>query len=117
MTMISGELRAAILLDCQPHNERFFGGVDKMVTFLDRNLLLRADGIHINDKRDMLFSTGFLYELGLNSESPAPQTDLIEILDKITNNVILETWISMPSTGKKETWTVKLNYVIGFSLL
>ncbi|MHC4682584.1 MAG: hypothetical protein ACYTEK_28365 [Planctomycetota bacterium] len=98
----------------QPHNERFFGGVDKMVTFLDRNLLLRADGIHINDKRDMLFSTGFLYELGRNSESPAPQTDLMEVLDEIAKDVILETWVSMPSTGQNETWTVKLNYVIRF---
>lgn len=99
----------------QPHNERFFGGIDKWTTFLDRTLQLRADAIHINDKNDMLFSAGFLYELGRKSEgNNRPQTGLGEFLDNITKNIILEGWVSKPSTGDKETYTVKLNYVIKF---
>jgi hypothetical protein len=98
----------------QPHDEAFFGGIDKTVSFLDRNLQLRADAIHINNKEDMKFSLGFLYELGLNSNSPTPQIDNMGILDIITKNVILETWVSMPSTGNQEVYTIKLNYVIKF---
>ena len=99
----------------QAHNEAFFGGIDKTVSFLDRNLQLRFDGIHINDKEDMKFSAGFLYELGRPTDgNKTPQTDLEEIWDKITKNIILESWITMPSTGDKETYTVKLNYVIKF---
>ncbi|MHC4843376.1 MAG: hypothetical protein ACYTEE_06195 [Planctomycetota bacterium] len=98
----------------QPHDEAFFGGIDKTVSFLDRNLQLRADAIHINNKEDMKYSLGFLYELGQNSNSPTPRTDKTGILDIITKNVILETWISMPSTGNQEVYTVKLNYVIKF---
>ncbi|UCG59409.1 MAG: hypothetical protein JSU70_07830 [Phycisphaerales bacterium] len=97
----------------QPDNEAFFGGIDKAVSFLDRNLLLRFDCIHINDRQDMLFSGGFLYDLAPQVKSDeASQTGLAEILGKITANMILESWVSKPSTGDKETYTVKLNYVI-----
>jgi len=86
-----------------------------MISFLDRNLQLRFDGIHINDKKDMNFSAGFLYELGRQSDdNKTSQTGLAEILDNITKNIILESWVTMPSTGGKETYTVKLNYVIRF---
>lgn len=99
----------------QPHNERFFGGIDKTVSFLDRNLQLRFDGIHINDKKDMLFSAGFLYELAPRSGgSAAQQTGLAGVLDSIVKNMILESWVSKPSTGDKETYTLKLNYVVAF---
>jgi hypothetical protein len=99
----------------QPHNERFFGGIDKWVTFLDRTLQLRADAIHINDKQDMLFSTGFLYELSPQTGSDkTAQSGLAEVLDNITKNIILEGWVSKPSTGDKEVYTIKLNYVIKF---
>ncbi len=99
----------------QTHNEAFFGGVDKTVSFLDRNLKLRFDGIHINDRKDMKFSAGFLYELGRQTDgNKTPQTGLAEFLDNISKNLILEAWVTMPSTGDKETYTVKLNYVIRF---
>jgi hypothetical protein len=99
----------------QSHNEAFFGGIDKTVTFLDRNLQLKADAIHINDREDMLFSAGFLYELGRrNGSNRTPQTGLAEMLDNIAKNVVLESWVSMPSTGHQETYTLKLNYVIRF---
>ncbi len=99
----------------QPHNERFFGGIDKTVSFLDRNLQLRFDGIHINDKQDMLFSAGFLYELAPRTGGNATQqTGLAGVLGGIAKNMILESWVSKPSTGDKETYTVKLNYVIAF---
>ncbi|MHC4460466.1 MAG: hypothetical protein ACYS30_03445 [Planctomycetota bacterium] len=99
----------------QPHNERFFGGIDKTVSFLDRNLQLRFDGIHINDKEDMLFSAGFLYELAPRSGGDRTEkTGLARILDNIAKNIVLEAWVSKPSTGDKEVFTVKLNYVIRF---
>jgi hypothetical protein len=99
----------------QPHNEAFFGGFDKTVTFLDRNLQFRFDGIHINDREDMLFSAGFLYELGRRTDTnKTSQTGLAAFLENITKNVVLESWISMPSTGGQETYTLKLNYVIRF---
>jgi hypothetical protein len=28
--------------------------------------------------------------------------------------MLIESWVTMPSTGGKETYTVKLNYVIRF---
>ncbi len=99
----------------QPHNEAFFGGIDKWVTLLDRNLQLRADAIQINDKKDMKFSVGFLYELTRRSGgSETAGTGLAEFLDSIAKNVILESWVTMPSTGNQEVYTVKLNYVIKF---
>jgi hypothetical protein len=117
---------AAMSLDCnvlnlhfgyapQAHNERFFGGFDKTVSFLDRNLKLRFDGIHINDKDDMLLSAGFLYELAPQSQGDTmPQSGLAGVLSEITKNIVLESWVSKPSTGDKETYTVKLNYVVRF---
>lgn len=99
----------------QPHNERFFAGIDKMVTFLGRNLQLRADAIHINDKEDTLFSAGFLYEFGKKAEgNGGSQEGSRGFLGRLMQNMILESWVSMPSTGAKETYTVKLNYVIPF---
>lgn len=99
----------------QRHNERFFGGVDRTIQFLDRNLQLRADAIHINDKEDMLFSAGFLYELAPRSGGDkTAQTGLAGFFNNIAKNIILEAWVSKPSTGDKETYTVKLNYVFAF---
>ncbi|MHC4364649.1 MAG: hypothetical protein ACYSTJ_04190 [Planctomycetota bacterium] len=99
----------------QPHNERFFGGIDKTVSFLDRNLMLRFDGIHINDKEDMLFSAGFLYELWPHDGGEGTQDSGVPgALDSIARNMALESWVSLPSDGEKEVYTVKLNYVIKF---
>jgi hypothetical protein len=107
-------LKAGIF-ESQPHNERFFGGVDKMVTLFDRNLQWRADAIHISDKEDMLFSAGFLYELGKKANgNGGSEKEPTSFLDNLMQNMILESWVSMPSTGDKETYTMKLNYVIPF---
>ncbi len=99
----------------QPHNEAFFAGIDKTITFLDRNLQLKADAIQFNDKKDVLFSAGFLYELGRKRgpDDPKPK-GLLGILDKIASNMILEAWISLPTTSDREVYTLKLNYVIKF---
>ncbi len=99
----------------QPHNEAFFGGFDKMVSFLDRNLQLRFDGIHINDMKDMKFSAGFIYNLAPKTKTNGTYSSgLAEFLGNITKNMLIESWVTMPSTGDKETYTVKLNYVIRF---
>lgn len=79
----------------QKGNEGFFGGIDKTVDFLGRDLTLRGDIIQANDQRDTTTSAGFIYDLG--------------------SNLLIESWVSFPSeTGKEEVYTVKLNYVIKF---
>lgn len=103
-----GYLRLHLGYAAQPHNERFFAGIDKTVTFLDRNLMLKGDAIQFNDKEEVLYSAGFLYELG------NPDTSADGLLDRLFRNVILESWISMPSNNDPEVYTVKLNYVIKF---
>jgi hypothetical protein len=108
-------LRLHFGFSSQPHNEAFFGGFDKTVSFLDRNLMLRFDGIQRNNKKDVLFSTGFLYELWPNDGGQGTQKDgLAGTLDSIVRNMAVESWVSLPSTGDKEIYTVKLNYVIKF---
>ncbi len=99
----------------QPHNEAFFAGIDRTMLFLNRNLQLKADAIHMNDKKDVLFSAGFLYEFGPQDTDEEPSmSGFRNILDEITKNLVLEAWVSLPSTGDEETYTVKLNYVIKF---
>ncbi len=79
----------------QKDNEGVFGGIDKTIKFLDRNLTLRSDIIQANDQRDTTTSVGFIYDIG--------------------SNFLVESWVSMPSeSGKKNVTTVKLNYVIKF---
>ena len=99
----------------QRHNDAFFGGVDKTIQFLDRDLQLRFDGIHINDKEDMKFSAGFIYNFAPNTKTSGTQsTGITEFLSNITKNMLIESWVTMPSTGNQEVYTVKLNYVIKF---
>lgn len=79
----------------QKDNEGVFGGIDKTIKFLGRDLTLRSDIIQANDQRDTTTSVGFIYDLG--------------------SNFLVESWVSLPSeSGKKNVTTVKLNYVIKF---
>ncbi|MHC4526850.1 MAG: hypothetical protein ACYS29_03160 [Planctomycetota bacterium] len=99
----------------QPHNEAFFGGFDKTILFADRDLMLRFDGIHINDKDDMLLSAGYIYDLAPKTASSRPAPDgLMGFLDSISRNMLVESWVSKPTTGDKEVYTLKLNYVVRF---
>ncbi|MHC4530444.1 MAG: hypothetical protein ACYSXD_02625 [Planctomycetota bacterium] len=79
----------------QDDNEGFFGGIDKTISFLDRDLMLRSDIIQVNNQNDTITSFGFIYDLG--------------------NNFLVESWMSFPSESDKEDFvTIKLNYVIKF---
>ncbi len=99
----------------QPHNEAFFGGFDKTVDFLDRDLQFRFDGIHINDMEDMKLSAGFIYNLAPKTKTNStPSSGLGKFLSDITKNMLIESWVTMPTTGNQEVYTVKLNYVIKF---
>ena len=99
----------------QPHNEAFFAGIDKTIPLFDRNLQLKADAIQINDKEDVLLSVGFLYEFARRGDADKPiDNGLLKVLDQLAKNLVLEAWVSMPTTGQKETYTIKLNYVIRF---
>ncbi len=95
----------------QPHNEAFFAGIDRTFPFRNRNLQLKADVIQINDMHDALFSVGFLYDFAPLSEEPT-RSGLMGFLQKMSKNIILEGWVSKPSTGGDEIYTLKLNYVI-----
>ncbi len=97
----------------QPHNEAFFAGIDRTVPFLNRNLQLKADVIQINDMNDALFSVGFLYDLAPLSDEPA-RSGLMRVLQEFSKNIVLEGWVSIPSTGGEEVYTLKMNYVIKF---
>ncbi len=97
----------------QPHNEAFFAGIDRTLPFLNRNLQLKADVIQINDMDDALFSVGFLYDFAPINDEPT-SSDWIGVLEEISRNIVLEAWVSMPSTGAEEVYTLKLNYVIRF---
>lgn len=79
----------------QKDNEGFFGGIDKTVKFLERDLTLRSDIIQTNDRDDTTTSVGFIYDLG--------------------HDFLLESWVSFPTeSGKEDIITIKLNYVIKF---
>ncbi|MHC4111694.1 MAG: hypothetical protein ACYSWZ_16540 [Planctomycetota bacterium] len=95
LTQDFGFLRAHLGGTIQKDNEGFFGGIDKTFSFFDRDLTLRSDLIQTNDQHDTTTSVGFIYDLG--------------------HNFLLESWASFPSeSGKDNTLTLKLNYVIEF---
>ena len=97
----------------QPHNEAFFAGIDRTFPFLNRNLQLKGDVIQINDMDDALFSVGFLYDFAPLSDEPT-SPGFMGVLEDIGRNIVLEGWVSMPTTGGEEVYTLKLNYVIKF---
>ena len=97
----------------QPHNEAFFAGIDRTFPFLNRNLQLKGDIIQIHDMDDVLFSVGFLYDLAPLSDAPT-HSGLMGVLEDIGRNIVLEGWVSLPSTGDEKVYTLKLNYVIKF---
>ncbi len=96
------------------YNEAFFGGIDKTVTFRGRNLQLRADAIQINDAKDVLYSAGLLCELGRRGVDGLEERPSGKFVQEILSKLVLEGWVSMPSTGGEEGYTVKLNYKIKF---
>jgi len=90
-----GFLRAHFGGTTQKSNEGFFGGIDKTIKFLERDLMLRGDIIQTNNQRDSTASVGFIYDLGCN--------------------FLLESWMSFPTeSGREDVVTIKLNYVIKF---
>ena len=97
----------------QPYNEAFFAGIDRTLPFLNRNLQLKADLIQTNDMDDALFSVGFLYDFAPINDEPI-SSNWIGVLEEISRNIVLEAWVSIPSTSAEEIYTLKLNYVIRF---
>ncbi len=97
----------------QPHNEAFFAGIDRTLPFLNRNLQLKADVIQFNDMDDALFSVGFLYDFSPINDEPI-SSGWIGVLEEISRNIVLEVWVSIPSTSAEEVYTLKFNYVIRF---
>ncbi len=107
-------LRGHLGYTSQRNNEGFFAGIDKTVSFLNRDLQLKADAIQVNHMDDVLYSAGFLYDLRPPAESrDSTRTGLAGVWDVLTRDLILESWVTEPTTGKAAL-TVKLNYVIKF---
>lgn len=79
----------------QNDNEGLFAGIDKTVSFLERDFTFRSDIIQANEQRDTITSVGFIYDIG--------------------HNFLIESWMSFPSeSGIEDVLTIKLNYVIKF---
>ena len=79
----------------QDRNDGAFAGLDKTLKLFERELTLRTDLKQTKDGHEILGSFGFLHVLPWN--------------------FILESWVSVPSESNlDETFTLKLNYVIGF---
>ncbi len=79
----------------QNDNEGLFAGIDKTVSFLERDFTFRSDIIQTNEQRDTTTSVGFIYDIG--------------------HNFLIESWMSFPSeSGKEDVLTIKLNYGIKF---
>jgi hypothetical protein len=90
-----GFLRAHFGGTSQHDNEGVFAGIDKTISFLYHDLTLRGDIIQTNDQDDATTSVGFIYDIG--------------------NDFLIESWASFPTqSGKEDTLTMKLNYVIKF---
>ena len=99
----------------QPHSESVFAGIDRTVPFFDRKLQLKGDVVWVHHRNDAVFSVGFLYEFGRQGGAEGPAREgLLGFLDDVAKDIILEAWVSMPTTGGPEAYTVKLNYVVAF---
>jgi hypothetical protein len=110
-----GVFKAHLGTTAQHDNEGVFVGIARAVSFLGRNLQLKADAIQINDRDDILYSAGFLCDLRPpKNGADSPRGDLGGLWDVLTNDVILESWGPVPSYGNQQALTVKLNYVIEF---
>jgi hypothetical protein len=108
-------LRGHLGFNAQEDNEGFFVGIDRTVSFLGRNLQLKADAIQFDNMDDVLFSAGFLYDFAplKNDDGQSPESSE-RILEMLTKNFVFETWVNVPTSGDEEFLTLKLNYVIKF---
>lgn len=72
--------------------------------------------IQVNNGHDLLGSVGFLYEFKRKDDNgKAPlESGLADWTYRLMRNIILESWVSFPSNGQQEYFTIKLNYVIKF---
>jgi len=110
-----GVLRAHLGYSCQKHNEAFFGGLDRTVVLLGRDLQLKADVTQVNNSANTLYSAGFLYNFRPRADNGGPdQPGAANVLHALLRSIILESWVSKRSASSAETLTVKLNYVIEF---
>jgi len=94
MTHDFGGFRGHAGYGWQQNNNAGFVGLDKTVTFLDRDLMLRADAIQIQDESQWLGSIGAIYFLD--------------------NNLAVESWVSQPMDHGKASYTIKLNLIFEY---
>ena len=76
----------------QYHGNAGFFGIDRTFKLFERDLMLRADAVQIQDEHQWLTSVGALYAFN--------------------RWLVLETWGSFPVDTGKPTFTLKLNFIL-----
>ena len=91
---VNGWFRAHAGYGFQTDNNSVLLGLDKTWKVFDRDFVLRADAIQVQDQGQWEGSLGFLYALH--------------------KNLVLESWVSQPFDHGDPIFTVKLNFVVQF---
>ena len=91
---VAGLFRAHAGYGFQTDNNSVLLGLDKTWKIFERDFMLRADAIQIQDQDQWEGSIGFLYALH--------------------KNLVLESWVSQPFSHGDAVFTLKLNFVINF---
>jgi hypothetical protein len=89
-----GWLRGHAGYGLQQDNNAAFFGLDKTITLLERDLMLRADAIQINDEDQWLGSFGFIYF--------------------VDEHLAFESWVSQPFDDGNASYTLKLNLIFKY---
>ena len=89
-----GSFRAHAGYSLQQNGNTVLLGLDTTMPLFDRDLVLRSDLIQIDDEDQFLGSVGALYNL--------------------TDDLIVEAWVSQPFEHGEPTFTLKLNFAIKF---
>jgi len=93
LTQAFGFLRVHGGYAIQTHNNAGFLGADATFKVLNRDLMLRADAIQIENQSKWLTSVGAMYPL--------------------THSLVAEGWASIPVDGGITNFTLKLDWVFG----
>ena len=108
---VKGWFRIHAGYDFQEDNKGAFGGIDRTVPLLGRDVMLCADAIQINDQEDMLFAPGIKFGLG----HKGAEGESVSAIDKVLQHVVFETWTTFTTEPHKhQGYVAKLNLVFGF---
>jgi hypothetical protein len=108
---VKGWFRVHVGYDFQKDNEGAFGGIDRAVGLVGRDVTLCADAIQVNDREDWLLAPGVKFGLGRKA---AAGESLCE-LDNVLQHFVFETWVTFSTKDNaEESYVAKLNLVLDF---